>query len=462
MELYDENTLNKNRKNKKLQNILLVLIILTLFIIVGLLALMVTLKGDTLTVYLNGIPSEDLKSLLVFEENDSKIYIPIKKVANLFGYNSYNGDYEQPSEDVNKCYVQSENEIASFTLNSNYIYKLVPNTNSNYEYFQIDEPVKAINGELYTTIDGIQKAFNISFEYNQSDKNITVYTLEYLAENYSKNVINLGYTGIESSFNNEKAILDNMLVVEKNEKYGVINLSTKEIILDTKYDEIKYLQQTSDFLVTSNNKVGIISKNKQTKVNISYDSIQLIDNKDNLYIITQDGKYGIIDINGNIKIYPEYDQIGVETSNFKSNDIKNGYILLDTLIPVKKGDLWGLFDKSGVQIVDFKYDGLGYIQNDSQNSSNLLVIPEYNFIVVEQGDKYNLITLKGQEKFKVFVDNIYMNIESGNNNYYLTYNGQTNPLSMYFNNSNTNSNNVSNTTNNSTNNTSSDENNINT
>ena len=457
MELYDESTLNKNNKNKKLANILLVLIVLTIFIIVALLALMVTIKKDTLTVSLNGNLSENLKSLLIFEENNSKIYIPIKEVANLFGYNSYNGDYEQPSEDISKCYIQSENEVASFSLDSNVIYKLIPNTNSDYEYFQIDE-------ELYTTIDGIQKAFNVSFDYDKNSKTITVYTLEYLTESYSKNIINFGYTGIDSSFNNQKAILDNMLVVEKDKKYGVIDLSTREVLLDTKYDEIKYLQQTSDFLVTSNKKVGIISKDKQTKVNISYDNIQLIDNEDNLYIITQDGKYGLIDINGNIKIYPEYDQIGVETSDFKYNNIKNGYILLNKLIPVKKGNLWGLFDKSGNQVVDFKYDELGYIKSSSQIANNLLAVPEYDVIVVKKDDKYNLITLNGREVFNVYVDSIYMNIESGNTNYYMVYNEQTNPLSKYLDNTNdnkTNTNTNTNVTSNSSNDTSIDENNTN-
>ena len=35
-----------------------------------------------------------------------------------------------------------------------------------------------------------------------------------------------------------------------------------------KYDNIEYLPNSGDFLVKSNNKVGIISKDKQTKVNI--------------------------------------------------------------------------------------------------------------------------------------------------------------------------------------------------
>lgn len=420
MELYDESTIRQNNKNKKLANIILIFIIILFLAIIGILAVMVTIKSDTLNVYLNGTINENLKSILIFEDNDSKVYIPIKKVANLFGYNSYNGDYIQPSENASKCYVESENEITNFSLNSNTIYKIIPN--SNYEYIQIDEPVKAINGELYTTIDGIQKAFNVSFSYDEKNKEIKVYTLDHLLSYYTNNIVNIGYTGVDSTFNNQKAMLENMLVVENNQKYGVINSTTGEVILDTKYDEIKYLNNTSDFLVKSNNKVGIISKDKQTKVNIIYDSIELLDYDSNLYIIAQDNKYGILDANGNIKLYPEYEKIGIDSTVFKNNNVKNGNIILDTLIPVQKDKLWGLFNKSGEQIVEFKYEDLGYIKNEISN--NLLIIPECNVIVVKKDDKYNLITLNGKEVFNIFVDNIYKTIESGETKYYMTYNDQ--------------------------------------
>lgn len=426
MKLYDENKINNN---KKIANIVLIFIILIFIAIISILLIIITLKNNIFIAKIDGKQNDNLKSLLILEENNSKVYIPIKKIAGFLGYSSYNGDYKEPSEDVSKCYVKSENEVASFSLNSDIIYKIIPNTDSNYEYFQIDEPVKAINGELYTTIDGIEKAFNVAILYNLKQKEFEIYTINHLSTTYSNNVINYGYTGIDEDFNNKKAILDNMLVVKQNEKYGVISSSTGEIILEAKYDKIKYIRQTSDFLVTSNNKVGIMSKEKETKVSLIYDDIELIDYDSNLYIIKKDNKYGIIDINGNIKLYPEYDKIGIDNSNF--NDIKNGYVLLDTLIPVKKDNLWGLFDKSGKQIVEFKYTNLGCIQNTSSVSNNLLLIPEYNVIVVNKNNKYNLINLSGNERISTFVDSIYMNVESGNNKYYMLYEGNTLDLSNY-------------------------------
>ena len=60
-----------------------------------------------------------------------------------------------------------------------------------------------------------------------------------------------------------------MLVVTKNQgkSYAVIDLKGNAII-EAKYDNIEYLENTGDFLVTSNNKVGIISSKKRNKSTI--------------------------------------------------------------------------------------------------------------------------------------------------------------------------------------------------
>lgn len=422
MELYDESELQKSKKNNKITNIILIMIILIILIIIGLVVGIMLLKENKIIVTVDGKKSDELLSIIEFDDDNSKIYIPIKKVAPYLGYNCYNGDYSQPSEDTSKCYVQSENEVTNFSLNSDTIYKMKVNTDSNYEAIQIDEPIKAINGELYTTIDGLEKAFNISCSYK--DNKIEIYTIDFLTSYYSSVIVNYGYTNIDEDFNNKKSILANMLVVRNDNKYGVIDINGN-VILDAKYDNIQYIQNTSDFLVKSNNKVGIISKEKQTKVSVSYDNIELMDNDSNLYLIQQNNKYGVIDINGNIKIHPEYDKIGIDINLFKYNNVKNGYILIDSLIPVQKDNLWGLFDKAGNKIVDFKYNNLGYVQNSSQNINNLLIVPNYDVIVVEKDGKYNLITLKGKEVIGSFVDGIYTTIEGGETKYYISYNEKT-------------------------------------
>ncbi|MCI8410916.1 MAG: hypothetical protein HFJ40_00380 [Clostridia bacterium] len=425
MNLMEESFQNREEKKKKnITTIILIAIILLVVIIVSIAGYLVYLQNSTLKLALNGQQNEKIKQMLVFE-NDGTIYVPIKEISSHLGYESYNGEYSDKSEEPSKCYVQSENEVANFSLGSNKIYKLDLSKNeANYEYIYTKKPVKAINGVLYTTTEGLEKAFNVSFQYNQDNNRIYIYTLPYLVESYTSRVLDFGYTEISSEFVNQKTILQDMIVVSKeNKKYGVIDLQGNSII-EPKYDNITYLPNTGDFLVETNKKVGILSKSKETKVQIIYDSIQLMDSDAGLYVAKKDNKYGVIDIKGNIKIYIENDEIGIDISKFTQNNIKNNYLLADNLIPVRKDKNWGLYDKNGKQVVDFEYDSFGYIASSNKDALNLLVIPNYNVVVACKNKKYTLINSSGNQLFGAVADDIYMTISGGERHYYIAVNDQ--------------------------------------
>ena len=429
MNLIEESFQRKEEKKKKrTTKIILAAIIVVFLIIVAIVSYLLYIQSTSLKLTLDGQTNNSLKQLLVFE-SDGTIYVPIKEVASYLGYESFNGEYSDKSESQSKCYVQSENEVANFTLGSNTIYKLdLTQNNSDYEYVHIKNPVKAINGVLYTTAEGIQEAFNVSFTYDQESNRVTIFTLPYLVQFYTPYALDYGYAEISETFANQKAILDNMLVVMKEgankDQYGVVDTDGKTL-LDAKYDNITYLPNIGDFLVETDRKVGVLSKAGQTKVQIMYDSLTLMDSDAGLYVASRDKKYGVIDTNGVIKIYIENDQVGVDTSKFTENNIKSKYLLVDNLIPVKKGDYWGLFDKNGNQVVEFKYDNFGYITSNNRDAYNLLVIPDYNVIVACLDEKYTLLNASGEELFPTIADDIYMTISGGQRYYYISVNDQT-------------------------------------
>lgn len=440
MNIIDESFQEKQKKDntKIIKRIILIIIIILVLAIIGIAITMVYIDNSKLRVYVDGKINNEVKDLLQIQD-DGKIYVPIKEIAPYLGYKAFNGDYTDKSEDRSKCYVECENEVANFTLNSNKIYKLNTKSNSstgeNYEYFYAEEPVKAMDGILYTTTDGMEDAFNAVFNYDQAQNRIQIYTMPYLISLYTNSVLDYGYTKIDDEFNNQKTILDSMLIVQKDKSsYGVINCDTGEILIEPKYDSIEYLQDTGSFLVTSDKKVGILSKNGDLKVQLLYDSLELMDSDAGLYLAERDGSYGVIDINGNIKIYIEYDQIGLDITKFSDNNIKNKYILVNNLIPVKKDKLWGLFDKTGKQIVDFKYDDLGYIASNNKNAMNLLVVPDYNMIVAKSNGKYALINSSGEEKVPAILDDAYMTISSGVKYYYMTFNDKRYDIEDYLDN----------------------------
>lgn len=422
MNLIEESFQTKEEKKKKMATkIILGAIIVVVLTIVGIVSYLLYVQSTILRVTLDGQQNEKLKQLLVFED-DGTIYVPIKEVASYFGYESFNGDYTDKSETQSKCYVQSENEAANFTLGSNTIYKLdLTQNNGDYEYVHIKNPVKAINGVLYTTTEGIQEAFNVSFNYDQDTNRITIYTLPYLVQFYTPYSLDYGYAEISEVFANQKAILDGMLVVSNDKAMGVIDTDGKSL-LEAKYDNITYLPSVGDFLVETNKQVGVLSKTGQTKVDIIYNSIKLMDSDAGLYVASRDNRYGVIDTNGVIKIYIENDQIGIDTSRFTQNNIKSKYLLADNLIPVKKGDYWGLFDTNGNQVVGFEYDSFGYIASNSRDAYSLLVIPDYNVIVAGRDDKYTLLNSSGEMLFGLVADDIYMTISGGEKHYYISVN----------------------------------------
>ena len=428
MNLIEESFQSKEEKKKKrTTGIILGAIILVILIIIGIAVYLFYIQSTTMRLILDGQSNESLKQIIVFE--NGKMYAPIKEIASYLGYSSYNGEYSQRSEDQSKCYVQSENEVANFSLNSNTIYKLDLTTSGNdYENVYVDDPVIAKDGVLYATSEAIEKAFNVSFQYDQNANRIYIYTLPYLVQTYSSKVLDYGYTALSDVFVNEKAILDNMLVVtsgQNKDVYGVIDVNGN-VILEAKYDNITYLPEVGDFKVEVSKKVGIMGNKGETKVQIMYDSIDLMDGDAGLYVASNDKKYGVIDTRGNIRVYIENDEIGMDITPFAQNNIKNKYILAGNLIPARKGELWGLYDLNGNQVVDYVYDSFGYIARSNKDALNLLVIPDYEVLVACKDEKYTLLNSVGQELFRGPVaDDIYMTISGGQRHYYITANNQT-------------------------------------
>lgn len=427
MNLLEESVkIQENDKNKKISRILLVAIVLVILIIISIFTYLSYIKSNVLQLYLDGAVNNKLKSLLVIEE-DGTIYVPIKEVAQYFEYDSFNGEYNNPSEELSKCYVQNDNEIANLSLGSKKIYKLdiTKKSNTEYQEIYIDKPIKAINGILYMTTDAMEKTFNVSFLYDENKNTINIYTLPFLVSSYESVILNYGYAELSKEYSNNMSIFNNILIVKnQKDKYGAIN-ADGNVILEPKYDEIIYQYELENFIVKSNSKYGIIDSNAQIKVPIIYNSLEILDRKLGLYIVKNDrNQYGIIDGNGNIKVSIENDEIGLDISKFKENNIKSKYILVDNFIPVKKDKYWALYDKNGKKVSEYEYDSLGYIANNSKNTYNLLVIPEYNVFVACKDKKYTLINLSGEEVFKPIADDIYMTITNQEKHYYINVNNR--------------------------------------
>lgn len=423
MDIIGTNISEEELKNKKMMKIVMILIVVVLLTSLAIIGVIFYLQQSQFTFKVNGEEvSSYVEDLFVFEED--KVYVSIKDMANIVGYRAYNGAYgsqDQYSEDINKCYVESINEIASFELGSNIIYKTDEN---DYEYFEINEPVKQINNKLYTTAEGISRAYNVAFSYNQENNQITVYTLPYLVATYSKSIEN---SAIATSFDNQKALLYNLVIVKNTDssgestKYGVSTLNGIEIV-GTKYKNIEFIESTQEFIVTTtDNKMGIITSTGKTKVQPQYDDLKQVDKDLNLYLATNNKKQGIIEQNGKILIYIEFDKIGIDTSKFANSDIKNPYLLYGNCIPVCKNGKWGMYDKTGKIILPIEYDDFGCVASN-KNVNNVVVIPEIKGIVAykkynEEIDLYGVFNYLGKPIIPMVLSSVYSEISDGKQEY---------------------------------------------
>ena len=289
MNLLDEEFSEKKGKDtKRTMRVILICIVLLVICIIGIFIYMMYLQSQNLSVVLNNQQNADVKNLLVIE-SDGTVYVPVRAISSYLGYSCYNGEYSNKSEDTSKCYVQCEEEAVNLVLNSNKVYKLnLEKQDDNYTYIYMDNPVRAMNGELYISADGMEKVFNTSFQYDTERNVITMYTSTYLLEQYASTILDYGYTELSDNFENNKAVMQDMLVVTDDQYFGVINASDGTEILECKYDDIIYQETTGDFIVCSDSKYGIIGQNRKTKINLTYDSISLMDYDAEIYLVEKD------------------------------------------------------------------------------------------------------------------------------------------------------------------------------
>lgn len=429
MELIDEEELKKaKKKTHKTKNGLLISIIILLLLTAVLISAIIYFTYDPnrkiLTV--NGVQNDELLGMLDIVESDTEgmeIYVPIRRASEKLGFKSYDGGYLETSNDKNQCYVETtDNEIVMYELYSNTITKI--NTNKEYEYYDLKSKIFENNGELFIDIEDFSKALNLRNEYDEKEKKISIYTLDYLVTSYETLVkTKYGYKEMDKSETNKKTILADLLIVTDSDgKKGIIKASTGEKVTDNKYDDIQYVQQISSFIVKINSKIGVITDDGETMINCKYNELKLIDKNEKLFVVKYGDLYGAIDINGNEVIKIMYEKVGIETDSYKENNVSLGYVLLNKLIPVQEAKKWAFFDLKGNQITDFKYDDIGCKVSSNKNEYSLLQIEEYDVIVVNQDKKYNFMDTSGNDEILPFVfDSIFIKDIGGEKLYKMIY-----------------------------------------
>lgn len=420
--------------------VVIVLIVLLIFSAGGIWIYIQNLTKNQFKFYIDGVKQSGYSQNL-FLYQDDKIYVSIKEIAPLLGYRVYNGGYMEYTEDTTKCYINNSKELVTFESNSSKMYKynVLESNSKDTQTVSADEPIKSIGTNLYITSESFCKAFNIMFNEDKSTNSISIFTLDYLANYYTKQVKNAAVTRDQSGFsesvlyNNQKALLYNMIIIQDKQTnlYGMANLDDPtNPVIGMRYSSIEFIEGSEDFIVRTSGsrpKVGIIGNDGVTKVRLEYDNIKELDKNLGLYLVTSNNKQGIVNKNGKIIVYQDYDQIGLPGDIVDSN-VKNRYILYDNCIPVCRNNKWGLLDINGNEILPMEYQGFGCKADTSRDTryADVLVIPEIEGIVVQKDEvtansrirKYGVIKPDGSGFINTVIDSIYSLTNQGETTYY--------------------------------------------
>ena len=385
-----------SQKPNKTKQIILILLIISIIAVVIAVVLM---------MYLSNIPEEQvIKRDKIFVDDKEKTtqvnqvllttaegeeYFLIKELASLVGYDYFNGEYLKFTEDPSKCYVESivkeavpENEqqnneeekyisnIVGLEAGSNMIYKTNSTSNLDFEIIQIENEVLEMENGLYISIEDTGIVFGIVADYSE-ENGLVIYTSNYLTNYYNTKAAENGYASINTEKNNSRTLAYNLLLVNKNNRYGITDNNFIEKV-GIKYDTIEFNEQAIEFIVSSGNKYGIIDENGNIKINLIYDEISIINYSPLVYKVKSDNKYGIINATGELISNIIYEQIGYKPDTTSTTEYETVVIpqLNDEInqsIVVKDANGYGLIDaKTGEPIIDNSLEKIYSILEDGQ------------------------------------------------------------------------------------------------
>ena len=381
MDLLNENK-KKNNKTPAQKVVLALLIIsIVLCIIIGIIMAFLSMQGENkpYSILING-QKVDLNTLQLISNEDGQNYISLKSICTQFGYNYYNGEFRIAEEDKSKGYIDNGTNIIQFFADSQKIYKTAENSNTDYEYYNLDNKILTYGDNLYIGIYDLDIALNLILNYSEQNNQTRISSPDYWISQKSEAFKEIDVS-ISNTPENIKALSYGYIVISKDGKHGVINLNGEELV-GNKYNSITFSEYTRDFIASNtSNQFGIISKDGLAKINLQYDSLEIINYNPLLYKVKKLEKYGVMNEEGNV-------------------------------------------------INDIVYDSLGYPKDKAREINYTLIVPNLNenipeSIVVCSNGKYGLLDLEtGKEILRCSLDGIYSATED-ETVYYIVENQKT-------------------------------------
>ena len=255
-------------------------------------------------------------------------------------------------------------------------------------------------------------------------------TGEYKTKAFNKNneEILTGYDKIEAiqnyDENNNIWYENNVLRVEKEGKYGLIDLTGKEV-LPCEYEEITVIPNIKDAIkVKKDGKYGVVDSTGNEILKTDYQNIEALgkDNKSGYIVQSTEGKYGIVNYANSLVIDVNYDKINkvygndlyvVEKEgkqilvNKEQEEILNSDVYSQIIAILKTKDAGIIFEKDG------KYGVINLTgEKIIENTYEELKEAKDDILIAKQNGKYGIIDLQNSQKIEFKYNSIIYNEEA--------------------------------------------------
>ena len=280
-------------------------------------------------------------------------------------------------------------------------------------YFLINEDNKwgVIDNNAQIIIEPIYEEA-IIIPNSKQDIFICTYNANYEEGKYETKVLNSKgkeiFTGYDKvnvlenyDENNNLWYEENVLVVEKDKKFGLIDFTGNEI-LKTEYEKIYTLKGIKNSIVTEKDgKKGAVNHLGQVLVENKYDEIKTLGQDTRSYIVKLDGKYGvegildckyqeIVALNNKeifyVKEDGKYKVVNTEGKTVLNEKFDNIETIKDNIIVYKYKDKYCAYDIENTKKLSKTYKTLKYTAND--------------LFISRTNNNYGIIDINGQVKIK--------------------------------------------------------------
>lgn len=255
---------------------------------------------------------------------------------------------------------------------------------------------KAINekgDQLFTEYDGVQAIENYDVNNNlwyEDDVLIVSKDGKYgLIDFKGKSLVNCEYDSIVALRG-----VENTFVTEKDGKKGLVD-NIGAVVAENNYKDIKPLTdkaQDGYILIDENDRYGLVKPDKTVVFKNDYQDIKQVYG-DNKYVVRQGGKWSVADRDGKLYLTDKFDEVISINGENVIVKVDNKYGVLstegDTIIDIiyddmsytyennyiaKKDNKYGIINVDRTTKLDFKYDSLIYRKTEgffegSTNSS---------------------------------------------------------------------------------------------